>query len=261
MDIINIYNMKKTVFYLGIFSLLIMFIACTGNQEKVVDEFVDAFNKEDESAMKDLFHSKIDDEMVDFAKVIKEEVGDIENHSKYAFNKSTNNGETVTQLYYECEVSETSKTVYFMFTLRDDDGTDKIASILYSTNKDYVDNYSDYKEDVLAIMEEYFDARAETDDQKTISLLDEEFTNNEEITELFLEYVEAKEEYYGKTEDHKFEFINSELVDGIPYFYAIYSCETDNRESIAEAYTLRMLDEEFKIYDYRYAESLDELFE
>lgn len=255
-------SMKRVFYILGILVLFQIITSCANKQEEVVDKYFEAYNNDDTQAIKKLFTKEMGDRFVDLSKMIKKSIGKINSYTKYSSESySDDNNASFVDLYYECKAQRSDDLVYFKFTSQKSKGDDILVSVLYSTNKNYIDDYNRNKEEAVSSIEKFYDALKNDEKGSIEKLLDDNIREDEKMLELFFDIIETRKNHYGKLDKYDYEYMNSELVDNETYFYVYFSCESDENESFAESFSLRLVDNEIKIFNYQYAKNLTELKE
>ena len=254
--------MKNRFNFLSVAILFIVLsITSCGTQkegEKVVDEFIVSYNLKDFEKIKQLTKSDIADLMKKFVESHYEKYGEIESYDKYKTNIFTNNQNTGVDLSYKCKYSKSDETIYIKFTVIEDGDEHKIVSFNFSQNKENIDSLeSNYKKAKDVGLLYYNHLKKDKLDEIT-SLLDNKRIIEAGNKEAFFNFIKDRQEYYGEIKSYTIHNYTNTVTDDLPTFIIIYDCIT-NKGSLVEEISFIKEGDNFKIFNYRYAGTYDEL--
>ena len=253
-------KIKTNVFAIAIIVAILSLSSCkTANEsEKIVNDFYEAYNYKDFKTIKNISNPQIGDLMEEFAENHYDKFGEILSWEKYNSEVFNANEKISTELYYKCKYSKTDDFLFVKFTVLEDNDEYRIDGFTYDKNQDIIDNseenYQDAKETGITfykyIMNNELDAIAE--------LFDQEYIIDEGNEENFHLSINNRQDYYGNIKSYSISTFSTKVIDDLPVFIIIYDCVTDNGNLIEEISFIKR-GSEFKIINYRYADSFETL--
>ncbi len=251
--------MKQKTFFLLFFALSLIFVQACIKAGKLSEKFYDAYNNKDYSTIEQLSHKDAGDFMKNLMKGHFKQYGKVESFKQYNVHTYTKNGTQITNISYKCNYEKTDKTIYEKIKfVKNDNGDLKILAFIYSPVQAFVDNYENYKEEALNTAEDFHNYLSDDDIDKITSMLDDKSNKD-----LFIEILNNKRNYYGKIKQWSWEATetnyNSEKEK--PIVKNIYKCSTDKDKEYFEEIWLIKTNDDFKIYDYYFADTYENLEE
>ena len=228
-------KMKKTTILFLSIAIIMSISSCTKKSEKFIDSLFEAYNNKNFSEINDLAYNNTGDMMETLCEDLYESLGEVETYKKYSFNTSLNDGIKLVQLYYECEVEKMDKTVYMKFDVVDEKGEElKIKAIIYSSNKDFIDNYNDNMEKAINTVDEYYTYLEDDDDESIYDMLSEDIQNEEATVNMFFEFIVNRRDYYGRIQEREYSHSRSEFYDDKAHFIIYHNCESKDGSKFVE---------------------------
>jgi hypothetical protein len=252
---------KFSFFTLAILIAILSFSSCNSQDNSpkgLVDEFYEAYNLEDFVAIKLQANAQIADLMKDLVENHYENYGEILSWEQYKSKDFSNDNNEGVILNYKCKYKKNEDDIFVKFIITKDEDEYKIAAFTFNKNQDIIDNFDENYEKAKEIGATYYEYLLNGKFNKITELLDEERIIKPEYEDMFFGFIENRQEYFGKVTSYSINNYSTEVQENLPVFVIIYDCVTDNGEIVEELSFIKR-GNEFKIIDYRYAESLDYL--
>jgi len=226
--------------------------------EEVVDVFVESYNLNDFEKIKQITMTEISELMKEFTQGHFEKYGKIESYDKYNTKIFTNDKNSGVTLSYKCKYSKSDKDIFIKFVVVKEGEGYKLASFDFNTNRDIIDNLEENYEKAKAVGTSYYLHLKTGEIDKITSLLDQKRILDAGNKEAFFKFIKDRQDYYGKITNSSIHNYTNKIVDDLPAFVIIYDCATEKGKLIEEISFVKDGDD-FKIYNYRYASTLEEL--